>query len=492
MDWRRTQVAADRTHHTLDGLPAYAARYREVLKFHEPGLAPAVADDGATHIDLTGRPAYPDRFLRTFGFYEGRASVAAGDGWLHVLRDGTPLYVRRYAWCGNFQEGRCTVRVAGGRYLHLRLDGQPAYDGSWRYAGDFRDGLAVVQRDDGLHSHVDADGRLAHGRWFADLDVFHKGFARARDDFGWTHVRTDGSPVYPGRFASVEPFYNGQARVERFDGALEVIDERGATVVVLRPPVHAAAIGGEVLARTAWGRVHRIERVAGPPVVLKWTRSSNDREVEALLALRGHPGAPALLERRRCDMNDQLLLSLCDGQPVGQPREVPAYPEEEAIRVTRDVLAVCEALHAAGWVHADVHPGNVMMGARTTLLDYACAVRATYAVPWSGEINWGAWEYVPPEMLADHGQVDPSVDVYAAACLCVAMVRGAPPFRVAVQRHFAAGGWPAVRDAFLRQRSAARPQPISEALDRVLAPALSPDPTARPTARRLAEALAHV
>lgn len=29
------------------------------------------------------------------------------------------------------------------------------------------------------------------------------------------------------RFASVEPFYNGQARVERLDGGLEAIDEKG-------------------------------------------------------------------------------------------------------------------------------------------------------------------------------------------------------------------------------------------------------------------------
>jgi hypothetical protein len=33
----------------------------------------------------------------------------------------------------------------------------------------------------------------------------------------------------------VEPFYNGQARVERSDGGLDVIDERGRTLVELRP-----------------------------------------------------------------------------------------------------------------------------------------------------------------------------------------------------------------------------------------------------------------
>ena len=119
-------------------------------------------------------------------------------------------------------------------YLHLDEEGEPAYPERHRYAGDFRDGVAVVQREDGGHTHVDRAGRLLHGRWFVDLDVFHKGLARARDEAGWTHVDREGRAVHPRRFAAVEPFYNGQARVERFAGGLEVIDEHGETKVVLR------------------------------------------------------------------------------------------------------------------------------------------------------------------------------------------------------------------------------------------------------------------
>lgn len=235
VNWRQTQVAADRTHHIIDEIPAYTRRFHEVLKFHEPGLAPALDDSGATHIDITGVPVYPARYLRTFGFYEGRAAVHATDGWLHILPDGSPLYGARYGWCGNYQGDRCTVRDRSGSYLHLFPDGRPAYARRWRYAGDYRDGLAVVQRDDGLHSHIDLAGSLPHGRWFVDLDVFHKSFARARDVAGWMHVDERGEAIYHRRFAAVEPFYNGQARVECFDGALEVIDERGETLTDLRP-----------------------------------------------------------------------------------------------------------------------------------------------------------------------------------------------------------------------------------------------------------------
>ncbi len=102
------------------------------------------------------------------------------------------------------------------------------------YAGDYRDGIAVVQREDGLHTHITSNGKLVHGRWLLDLDVFHKGIARARDFEGWHHISTSGQSLYQQRFAAVEPFYNGQARVEDGDGSLLVIDERGDIRVRLR------------------------------------------------------------------------------------------------------------------------------------------------------------------------------------------------------------------------------------------------------------------
>ncbi|MRG91564.1 methyltransferase [Polyangium spumosum] len=234
-EWQRIRVAEDGTHHVVAGEPLYDARFDEVLAFHAPGLAPVRRDGEAFHVDVRGRPAYGRRFERTFGFYEGRAAVRGSDGWRHVLPDGTDLYPERYAWCGNYQQGRSAFRDMRGRYGHLDPDGRLISTTLWRYAGDFREGSAVVQADDGRSSHVRADGTLLHGRWFVDLDVFHKGFARARDGAGWMHVDRQGRAIYTRRFAAVEPFYNGQARVERHDGGLEVIDERGDPIVELRP-----------------------------------------------------------------------------------------------------------------------------------------------------------------------------------------------------------------------------------------------------------------
>lgn len=232
--WRSARVAPEKTHHLVDGVAMYTARFDEVLKFHPPGLAPVRLAGQAWHIDEQGEAVYERRFVRTFGFYDGLAAVQGVDGWHHIHPDGSDLSGNRYAWCGNYQEGRCTVRSSDGYYQHIDADGGPAYQRRYRYAGDFRDGIAVIQREDGLSSHIDEAGRLIHGVHYLDLDVFHKGLARARDNRGWMHVDQTGRPIYTRRFANIEPFYNGQARAEAEDGSLVIVDERGDPVLELR------------------------------------------------------------------------------------------------------------------------------------------------------------------------------------------------------------------------------------------------------------------
>lgn len=234
MIWRETRLSQTRTHHVRGDTPLYTERFDEVLKFHEPGLAPVRRGNEAWHIRIDGSAVYNRRFLQTFGFYEGLAAVEGPEGWHHIHTDGMDLYLERYSWCGNFHEGLCSVRKLDGIYLHITSEGDPAYDARWRYAGDFRDGIGVVQSEDGRSTHIDPKGEPVHGVWFLDLDVFHKGYARARDDDGWTHINKTGCPLYTERFAAVEPFYNGQARVERFNGGLEIIDNNGRILQTLR------------------------------------------------------------------------------------------------------------------------------------------------------------------------------------------------------------------------------------------------------------------
>ena len=234
--WLEYEPSPDATHHLFRGRPAYDVRFDQVQKFHEPGIAPVRDASGAYHITPDGLGLYESRYSGTFGFYEGRAAVHSEEGWFHILPNGNPLYKGCFEWCGNFQENRCTVRLLSGDYYHIAGDGSPAYEQRYRYAGDFKDGHAVVQHEDGGHTHIGTSGKLLHDRWFQDLDVFHKRYARARDTNGWHHVDMSGESLYSERFKNVEPFYNGQARVERLDGSLSVIDESGQPLLELKGP----------------------------------------------------------------------------------------------------------------------------------------------------------------------------------------------------------------------------------------------------------------
>ena len=126
-EWRDYRISGDGSHHVFRGRPVYASRFLEALKFHPPGLAPVRDASGAYHVTPDGEAAYEARYVRTFGFYEGRAAVHSDAGWSHILPDGSSLYRERYSWCGNFQEGRCPVRDADGSYFHVTADGSPAY-----------------------------------------------------------------------------------------------------------------------------------------------------------------------------------------------------------------------------------------------------------------------------------------------------------------------------------------------------------------------------
>ncbi len=236
-DWRSFKISSDQTYHLINGQPAYEAKFLNVLKFHEPGLAPVQDLSGSYHIDENGNPAYESRFIRTFGFYDGLAAVHSSDGCYHILPDGAQLYRERYAWCGNFQENHCTVRDFENRFFHLNHEGKKTYASTYKYAGDFRDGYAVVQDKDGMHAHINFQGSFLHKKKFLDLDVFHKGFARAKDSRGWFHIDTRGTALYTNRYKNIEPFYNGIARAETATGALILINESGETVATLREPL---------------------------------------------------------------------------------------------------------------------------------------------------------------------------------------------------------------------------------------------------------------
>jgi predicted transcriptional regulator len=224
------------TFHLHRDLPLYSHRFNKVLKFHEPGLAPVISESGAYHINIQGESVYPSRFFRTFGFYQSLATVIDEKGWFHIRPDGSSITAARYAWCGNFQNNACVVKDFNNNFFHIDHAGNRLYTTHYQYAGDFRDDIAVIQNNQGLYTHITKQGHYLHPQWFLDLDIYHKGFARAKDEHGWFHIDGQGYAVYPERYAMIEPFYNGYARVTTTTGAILRINEKGHVTEQLLEP----------------------------------------------------------------------------------------------------------------------------------------------------------------------------------------------------------------------------------------------------------------
>jgi hypothetical protein len=106
----------------------------------------------------------------------------------------------------------------------------------------------------------------------------------------------------------------------------------------------------------------------------------------------------------------------------------------EAVTVLAPVARALAGLHAAGVVHADVSPGNVLLerSGRPVLADLGVS-RLTGEVP--GE-TFGTEGFTAPEVDAG-GQPSAASDVYGVGALAWACVTGGPPAPVGVRRTLA-------------------------------------------------------
>jgi serine/threonine-protein kinase len=102
----------------------------------------------------------------------------------------------------------------------------------------------------------------------------------------------------------------------------------------------------------------------------------------------------------------------------------------EALAVMDHVLAALAAAHAAGLVHRDVKPENVLVTAdgRVKVADFglARAVAGT-TVTTTGSVLMGTAAYLAPEQF-EHGTADERSDVYSAGVLLFELLTGSVPF----------------------------------------------------------------
>jgi serine/threonine-protein kinase len=100
-----------------------------------------------------------------------------------------------------------------------------------------------------------------------------------------------------------------------------------------------------------------------------------------------------------------------------------------AARIVEQVAGALDAAHAAGLVHRDVKPANVLLsGEHAYLADFGLTrlVGSDDHLTTAGHFL-GTVDYMAPEQFRNE-PVDARTDVYALACVLYAALTGAPPF----------------------------------------------------------------
>src|SRR4051794_23680302 len=203
-------------------------------------------------------------------------------------------------------------------------------------------------------------------------------------------------------------------------------------------------------------------------------RERFDREAR-LAASLDHPNVIPVYAAGEQDGRPYLVMRLVRGTDLhALLRQEGRLAPARAAAIVAQVAAGLDAAHAAGLVHRDVKPANVLLDAddHVYLTDFGLTrltssdTRITETGRWLGTV-----EFASPEQLRGD-RCDARSDVYALGCVLFAALTGGPPF----QR----GTVPATMHAVLHERP---PVPSSlgapAAFDRVLARALAKDPAHR-------------
>ena len=185
-----------------------------------------------------------------------------------------------------------------------------------------------------------------------------------------------------------------------------------------------------------------------------------------------------------------LVLEHVDGVTLEERmRQTGPMGWDEAAGIAVGVLNGLRHLHAAGIIHRDLCPRNIMISpdGHATIIDLGIALSPSSSprLTEAGSVI-GKWRYMSPEQM-DACPVDPRTDLYSLAVVLFELLSGRHPFPVgdspATMRAKQSPDWSAIFQSF----------PGSAAVGQLLITALSPRPEDRyPTAASMSDAVLHV
>ncbi|MFD3732287.1 serine/threonine-protein kinase [Streptomyces sp. NPDC058632] len=201
------------------------------------------------------------------------------------------------------------------------------------------------------------------------------------------------------------------------------------------------------------------------------------REARAAARL-DHPAVVNVHDVAVVDGQPWIVMELVQGRSLGAVlQEEGTLSAREAARVGLEVLGALEAAHAAGILHRDVKPDNVLLGRhdRVVLTDFGIAqIEGETSLTDTGGFV-GSPEYIAPERVLGQ-RPGPASDLWSLGVVLYAATEGVSPFR--------RSNTPATLQSVLN----AAPAPPAAArgpLAEVITGLLQKDPAHRPNAARV-------